>query len=139
MDTKGIEFLNLNPVPMNRIDMDKKDIPVIKPVEAINKSLMDQVLNQSRPRDDNQSPISYNDWPPEKMAQAAKDILTDRLENSKDLEVDWKFDQKHAILVIQVKDKWTGEVIRQVPPEDVLKGLDPFKSDPTGALVDKKV
>ncbi len=139
MDTKGIEFLNPHPVPMNRIDMDKKDIPAIKPIEAISKSLMDQVLNQARPRDDDQSTTNlYNDWPPEKVAKAAKDLLTERLGNSKNLEVDWKFDQKHAVLVIQVKDKHTGEVIRQVPPEDVLKGFDLFKPDSTGALLDKK-
>lgn len=51
---------------------------------------------------------------------------------------EFKFDEKTKEMVVQIIDKKTDKVIRQIPPEEFLKIKMAFKELMRGTLLDKK-
>ncbi len=135
MDAKGLDFLNITPALVTNIKLSQKSGPVIKPVESIKKTSENGTAFDARKQEDNNQitwlPVSQK----EEDARLATEILAHSLADSPDLEVDWRYDQDKGILLVEVKNKNTGEVVRQMPPEDILSTWKKSDSDDGIALL----
>lgn len=136
MDTKGLEFLNLNAGIISNIKFTQKSDPAIKPVEGIKKTAHDRNASDAR-KQENHLKVTWLPVPKEeKDAQLASDILAENLADSPELKVDWKYDKERRMLIVEVKDTRNGEVIRQLPPENILNAWHRSKPDGSGTLLD---
>ncbi len=137
MDTKGIELFNLNAGLIANVRLSQKSGPVIKPVEAVKKSNQNGTALDAG-KQEVQKNIS---WLPmaagEEDARLATEILAENLEDSENLEVGWHYDKENRVFIVEVKDRNTGEVIRQMPPENILNSRNVFDSDGSGSLINQ--
>lgn len=135
MDAKGLEFLNLNAGVASSIRLTQKSDPVIKPVEGIKKTSRNGTASDAGKQEDSLKVT----WLPvpgdEKDAQLASDILAENLVDSPELEVGWRYDRKRRMLIVEVKDTKSGEIVRRFPPEDILNALHRSKPDGSGTLL----
>jgi len=56
-----------------------------------------------------------------------------------DTKIELQLDKASKEIVVKIIDKNTGKVIRQIPPEEILKIDSAFKDIIRGNLVNKKV
>lgn len=73
-----------------------------------------------------------------KLTQQDMEDLQKRLLNTPNTRFSFKFDEKSKEMVVQIIDKKTDKVIRQIPPEELLKIKMAFKELTRGTLLDKK-
>ncbi len=73
-----------------------------------------------------------------KLTQQDMEDLQKRLSNTPTTRFSFKFDEKSKEMVVQIIDKKTDKVIRQIPPEEFLKIRIAFKELIRGILLDKK-
>ncbi len=133
MDSKGIDIQGLYAQLPLQIRMEKRSIVAIKPVKKTGGGEMKSVLDQDRSASNNAGAnVATN---PEEAAQLAADLLAAELKAAPDLEVEWTLDKENGILVVEIRDKFTGEVLRQIPPEEILAGEGGI--DPSGLLLNK--
>jgi flagellar protein FlaG len=136
MDSKGIELPGINPLIGLQIQPEKKQAPAIQPVEKAGKAKFRTVLD----RDRNPGLMEVMEgvsWNREEQARLAADILAEKLQRSDQLEITWTTNEATGLLVVQVKDKSTGEVLRQIPPEEILREISNTAVDISGLLVNK--
>jgi flagellar protein FlaG len=71
------------------------------------------------------------------LEEVLKFINSD-LEN-KNTKVEFSYNDKISQMMVQVKDKFTGEVIRSLPPEHLVKLMEKFREDGTleGVILSK--
>jgi flagellar protein FlaG len=67
-----------------------------------------------------------------------KNELLAQKTNNHQTRISFKFDEKSKEMVVQIIDKKTDKVIRQIPPEEFLKIKMAFKELIRGTLLDKK-
>jgi flagellar protein FlaG len=136
MDSKGIELPGINPLIGLQIQPEKKQAPAIQPVERTGKGKFRTAMDRDR------APalmeviegVSRNR---EEQAQLAADVLAEELQRADQLEITWTTNEVTGLLVVQVKDKITGEVLRQIPPEEILRGISDPAADISGLLLNK--
>ena len=73
-----------------------------------------------------------------KLTQQEIEDLQKRLPDTPTTRFSFKFDEKSKEMVVQIIDKKTDKVIRQIPPEEFLKIKMSFKELIRGTLLDKK-
>ncbi len=133
MNTKGIEFRTINFIP-SQIQKDfRKNQPVIKPVEKIDRSVIWSDIKKTVKGFRLLSEFS----PSEEDARLASEIMSEYLQESSELESDWKYDRENNMLVIEIKNKLTGQVLRQIPPEEILSGAFVPEKDANGNIINK--
>jgi uncharacterized FlaG/YvyC family protein len=120
MDAKGLEFLNFSPSVATNIKLSHKTGPVIKPVEGVKKTSQNGTASDARKQEDKGIITWLQPAQSEEDAQLASEILAESLADSPDLEVNWRYDREKRMLIVEVKDRNTGEVVKQMPPEDIL-------------------
>ncbi|MEZ0328295.1 MAG: flagellar protein FlaG [Dissulfuribacterales bacterium] len=76
--------------------------------------------------------------PQKKLTQQDIEDLQKKLPDTPTTRFTFKFDEKSKEMVVQVIDKKTDRVIRQIPPEEFLKIKMAFKELMRGTLLDKK-
>ena len=135
MDAKGLEFLNFSPSIVTNIKLSQKTGPVIKPVESIKKSAHNGTASDARKQEKKAALAWMQSSPNEEDAQLATELLSDSLADSPDLEVNWRYDREKRVLIVEVKDRNTGEVVRQMPPEDILNTWAGSDGEGGGALL----
>ena len=77
---------------------------------------------------------------PKKAPQQIKEVIT-RLENTLqnvEPKIELSVDEELNQVIIRILDKESGELIKQLPPEDVLE-LDRFFAEQSGLLVEEKI
>ena len=129
MDSKGIVIPGSIQVPNNEIRHEKKVLPPIRPILDSKRTDMEGMPETKERKGDT---VTLTRQDTERAAQ----ILKQDLENVPGIEVDWKFNRDAGVLVVQVKDQETGRVLREIPPEQILKILG--GSFNQGLLLDKK-
>ncbi len=135
MDIKGIELPGLNPVIASLIKNDKKDSPAVRPVEKVDKNIFRSLLEggESFTRTLSEKIASLTR---EERAQLAAEVLSEGLTDNPDLDVSWTFAEEAGMLVVEIKNKHTGEILRQIPPEEIL-GIDISSTKQSGILINK--
>lgn len=73
-----------------------------------------------------------------KLTRQDMEDLQKRLPDTPTTRFSFKFDEKSKEMVVQIIDKKTNKVIRQIPPEEFLKIKMAFKNLIRGTLIDKK-
>lgn len=138
MDSKGLEIQGLNMVIREQpIDVNR-ETSYIKPVEKITQDMMGSVM-QKKPQPDqlkteaNKKKISEDD------AETASEIMNFLLEDSPELEADWKLDKERSIFLVMIKNKNNGQVIRQIPAEEILMGINMADFEKKTGLLNKTV
>jgi len=136
MDSKGIEFQGLNLLPAPQLKDIKKDTSVIKPVQKGSRgALYPDVRKKRSPC--LEDPVWSLEDADKEDASKATEIMSECLRNRPDLESDWTYDDEHGILVVEVRNKNTGEVIRQIPPEEILSGRFVSGPDASGNVISR--
>lgn len=116
----GIERMERNPIIV------EKKMNVEKPIEDISKV----AVEKNKPKFDDKKNL--------------EDILKDfkkKLEKLRIIfrgEAEFSIDRESNMIIVKIKDKETGEIIRQIPPEVVLKiakSIEEF----LGLLLDERV
>lgn len=77
---------------------------------------------------------------PKNAPEQIKEVIT-RLEHTlKDVEpkIELSVDEELNQVIIRILDKESGELIKQLPPEEVLE-LDRFFADQSGLLIEKEI
>jgi uncharacterized FlaG/YvyC family protein len=122
MDSKGIEIQGLNlfvrPEPFGI----NQDTSFIKPVESITQDMMGSVMQKKPQPDQLRSDISKKKLNAED-ARTASELMSIIIEDSPELEADWKLDEEQGVFVVIIKEKGSDRIIRQIPAEEVLAGL----------------
>lgn len=136
MDSKGIELPGINPLIGLQIQSEKRQAPAIQPVERTGKGKFRTALDRDRPPAlmELMEDVSRNR---EEQAQLAVDLLAEELQRADQLEITWTTNEATGLLVVVVKDKITGEVLRQIPPEEIVKGISDPATDISGLLLNK--
>ncbi len=137
MDAKGLEFLNFNPNAVTNIKLNQKTGPVIKPVEGIRKTADNSTAADTRKQEKKAVLTWLQTSSSEEDAQLATEILADSLVDTPDLEVNWRYDREKRALIVEVRDRNTGEVVRQMPPEDILNSWSSSEGEAGGALLNR--
>ncbi len=133
MEPKGISIPGLIQTPNSQVKDDKRSEPPVRPVlgsKGTEMEVLSESSNSIGGTDRGTASIT------EKEAERAVQILKEDLKNVPSIEVDWNFNRDAGILVVQVKDKATGKVLREIPPEQVLKILGGASTQ--GIIIDKK-
>ena len=121
MDSKGIEFQGVNLVPSIQLKDLKKDTRAIRPVQKGNKTTL--YSDAERGRTSCRQVLSWSaSSPSEEDARYASEIMAEYLRDMPELESDWAYDKASRSILVEVKNKKTGKVIRQIPPEEILAG-----------------
>ncbi len=131
MDLKGVDFPGLNPFISALVKEEKRDVSALKPVERGGASFFRSLLEGEERSDLAERVKALN---PEEQAKLAAEVLSDRLSGRTDLDVEWRFIKEVGQFVVEIKDRETGEVIRQIPPEALL-GVD--VEEVSGVLLNK--
>ena len=130
MDTKGIDLRGLFQAPSIPVRVEKREAPTVRPVERAREGALRALLeSEKRPET-----LPQARPPTEEEAERAASILKEELSQVPEVEVDWAFKKEIGQLVVLVRDKETGRVLREIPPEMILKA---FGGDISGLLVDK--
>ena len=113
--------------------------------DAVNVSAaVDKVLNNQQEMPANNSynsDVKLDKGPSKEDLQDVLDVFKKKLEKFKlvvNTEAEFKIDRDTGMIVVKIKDKDTGEVIRQIPPEVMVKlakTIDEF----LGLLFDERV
>jgi len=113
--------------------------------DAVNVSAaVDKVLNNQQEMPANNSynsDVKLDKSPSREDLQDVLDVFKKKLEKFKlvvNTEAEFKIDRDTGMIVVKIKDKDTGEVIRQIPPEVMVKlakTIDEF----LGLLFDERV
>ena len=132
MDPKGINIPALLQGQAFNIRIEKKTESLVRPVQDTKESKMASLSDEARPMWASafSLPITEED------AQTIAKMLKKELENFSDIEVDWKFNKDAGVLVVQVKDKKTGRVLREIPPEEIVEMLGGQANQ--GLILDKR-
>jgi uncharacterized FlaG/YvyC family protein len=136
MNSKGIEFQGLNLLSSVQLKELKRDKPVIKPVQKGSKSRLETDVGKGR-ASLNQRPVTGIHVAGEEDAKRAAEIMAEFLKERPEIESGWKFDEEHGILVVEIKNRVTGQVIRQIPPEEILSGAFVPATDASGNIINK--
>ena len=132
MISNGANLPGINsmmPIPTRT---EKKEIPAVKPVEKSNRSTLSTTLERDSTSKTNEAALPANI----KEARLAIEILAEELKASPDLEVGWSLDQERGQLIVEIRNKDTGKILRQIPPEEMLSGLTDQDLDSSGVLID---
>lgn len=132
MISNGANLPGINsmmPIPTRA---EKKEIPAVKPVEKSNRSTLSTTLERDSTSKTNEAALPANI----KEARLAIEILAEELKASPDLEVGWSLDQERGQLIVEIRNKDTGKILRQIPPEEMLSGLTDQDLDSSGVLID---
>jgi len=136
MDPKGIELPGIGPPMLNISRVEPKQVVAIQPVSGAEKASFKKIgTNETFNKDINTNPNNFHEQ--EQEAKEAVDILKEHLSDQEHLEVSWHFESKFGELVVEIKDKVTGKVLRQIPPKDILLAATEPNFDPTGLLLNK--
>lgn len=133
MDSKGIDFPGHGPPLLTQINFDRREIPAVQPVAETGKGIFREIDLGDRPPTHRASTFT----PGEKKARLAVDILTEHLDTKMNLEVTWTVKENSGMLVVEVRDKTTGDVLRQLPPDEILSAAGNPSFDPNGLLFNK--
>ncbi len=132
MDVKGInnEYILPQQATWQEPDIKKKSEPSVKPIE---ESQLDGLRTSSQDDRDRLEEGKFSQEQLEQLVHETKDVLEDinkgiRFSISKDT----------GDIVVQVINRKTDEVIRQIPPEELLKLRTKLK-EICGILFDRKV
>ncbi len=133
MDSKGIELTGLNlAAPAAVAKSIKKESSPVRPVTRMEKAeLMPRHLKDEQAHETGTKTISQEE------AQEAAEILQEYLAENPNLEARWNFDEERGILVVEIRDKKTGEILRQIPPEEILSGRVLERYGKSGNLIDE--
>ncbi len=136
MDSKGIDFPGLSPQLPLQISSEKQSVTAIKPVEKADGGRLRSVLEGDK------APVSYSDvsgdHTDEESAKLAAELLAEEVGDSSKFEVTWAVNEDTGTLFVEIKDKNTGEVLRQIPPNDILANANQ-SADLSGLLLNKTV
>ncbi len=132
MDLKGIDFPGLNPFVSNLIKGEKREAPALKPVEHAGASLFRSLMEGEEKPD---RVASLRSASGEEQARLAAELLAEQLSHRDDLEVQWRFIGQIGQFVVEIRDRATGHIIRQIPPAAIL-GVD-VEELTAGVLIDK--
>ena len=120
MDSKFINIPALVQGQVFNIRIEKKTQPLVRPVQDTKESKTASLSDEARPRWASAFSLAIT----EEDVQTIAKMLKEELENLSDIEVDWKFNKDAGVLVVQVKDKKTGRVLREIPPEEIVEMLE---------------
>ncbi len=134
MISKGIEFRTFNNFIPNHIQRDFiKNQPIVRPIERISKvGIWTDIKHTNR-----SASIISRFTLSEEDARLASQIMTEHLQDIPELESEWKYDQENHILVIEIKNKVTGQVLRQIPAEEILSSTFAPEKDFHGNIINK--
>jgi len=136
MDPKGIELPGIGPPMLSISRVEPKQVVAIQPVSGAEKASFRKIgTNESFNKDLDVNPNNIHEQ--EQEAKEAVDILKEHLSDQDHLEISWHFESKVGELVVEIKDKVTGKVLRQIPPKDILLAAVEPNFDPTGLLLNK--
>lgn len=113
-------------------------------VELYKNLVLDQVLPQREPNPQNTVNVSKKELPQDSHLKIEKEKLKEIAEHFKeflnlfDLDAKIVYDKRYQTLVVQVIRKDTGEIIKQIPPEELLK-LSQRLQELVGILLKEKV
>ena len=133
MDSKGIEFQSFNVLATIQAKDAQKEGPAIKPVEKGTKGSLWPDVKRGNSTEKADTSILSN----KEDAQTASDIMSEYLSSFPELESDWKYDRDHNVLVVVIKNRETGEILRQIPPEEILSGAFIPDTDSSGNIINK--
>ncbi len=139
MDPKGIELPGIGPPMLNISRIEPKQVVAIQPVSGAEKASFRKIGTDrsfSKEISVNQNNIN-NLHEQQQEAKEAVEILKEHLSDQDHLEISWHFESKFGELVVEIKDKNTGKVLRQIPPKDILLAALEPNFDPTGLLLNK--
>ncbi|MHC1745245.1 MAG: flagellar protein FlaG [Syntrophobacteraceae bacterium] len=115
-----------------RYDKDSKELPLVQPVAKSGTSSRSEEVGKNKTGQDRnltqQDPGS---------TQKLVDEVQSYLDNL-NIELDFNIREKTGDIVVRVLDRKSGDVIRQLPPDDLLELRDKL-DELRGALFDKKV
>lgn len=135
MDAKVVDFKNISILPSQIQRNTNREKPVIQPIEKAQKG---NIWQDIKGREGALSPkILAELSPSEEDAKMAAEIMSEHLQDTPQLESNWKYDKDHNMLVIEIKDKLTGRVLRQIPPEEILSGNFIPDVDANGNIINK--
>lgn len=116
--------------------------PAIKPDEVtLNGQQVDAANEHNRNEAVEKKTTALRNDPAEqrkKLTQQDIEDLQKRLPDTPTTRFSFKFDEKSKEMVVQIIDRKTDKVIRQIPPEEFLKIKMAFKELVRGTLLDKK-
>ncbi|NDY43192.1 flagellar protein FlaG [Dissulfurirhabdus thermomarina] len=142
MDSKGIQIPGTALPPVARFQPEARDAPAIRPVDKAERNGFQRIGPENRkpPSSDRTGRDRGASLRPGATAEEADlvDRLARQLENVPNLEVRWTVLEETGTLVVQIVDKETGEVVRQIPPEELIRTGQKDDLDPGGLLVDKR-
>ena len=136
MNTKGIEFQGLNLLSAVQLKDLQKEKPIIRPVQKSDKSTLETDVGKEKTSTTPTIRGSRGSADEEEAGRAAE-IMAEFLRDLPEIESGWKYDQKHGTLVVEIKNRLTGEVIRQIPPEEILSGSFVPTTDGSGNIINK--
>jgi len=132
MDTRIREVAPLVSENWLRQDPTLQDAPLVQPVEKGAKGSEARNIGDNATRGQ-QIEAGLNPEQTKELAKEVGDYLADF-----NIQLDYSFEEKTGDLIVQVRNRDTGDVIRQIPPKDLLKLREKLK-ELRGVLFDDKV
>jgi uncharacterized FlaG/YvyC family protein len=138
MDPKGIDLLNLTPVLITQaIKTDRRLPQVIKPVEQSARSELRSTMEKAE-----KEALLLNPRIDERLRKRLKAfvrLLEQRAAKKwkKKVGLRWKWQADQNLLIVEFIDEATGELLEEVPLNELLKGLNQSELALHGLLINK--
>lgn len=120
--------------PWLQPELNRKDVQVIPPVGKVNGASAGKVGDQKT--ENNEQPPS-SDQREKRDSQIARQVQT-YLDETSNLQLNFKVEEDSGKTVVQMVDKETGKLIRQIPPESLVQ-MRAKLEELRGILFDNKV
>ena len=98
-----------------RYDSNPQDAQLIQPVASAEMDAQGKTENEGRPQQGNSRP----GMDPQKSKELAEEVQ--RFMEDFNIEVNFKIHEKTGDVVVQILNRDTGEMIRQIPSENLVK------------------
>lgn len=93
-----------------------QDAPLIPPVARGDRSANSRIVNSERSRQGDTFKVQLDPGKAKEMAEDVQQYLEDL-----NIQLSFKVHDKTGELVVQVLNRDTGDVVRQIPPENLIK------------------
>lgn len=133
METKIREIQPLVADNWMRYDPNLQDTPLVQPVPKSEKGSETKVDNEEKARKENALKAEPNPEDTKELVGEVDSYLKDL-----NIQLNFNIEDKTGDLVVKVMNRETGDVIRQIPPESLLKLREKLK-ELRGVLFDGKV
>ncbi len=135
MDPKGIDYSGIMPnLAITAIKAERKNEPPVKPVSNIKKG--DINLDLEKEEEGDALTTTLQTLSNRRSNALLERSLKQEIDYDNDIDINWEFNRETGMLVVIVREKETGKIIREIPPKELSKML--ADNSYNGILIDKK-